>query len=226
MEITKEQIQELELRLLEDTPLKISFDVLKDVKLNWWKKLLRKVGVIQDKRRFEVKPLRFMQQRKIDSAISKVFPENTDSIVNTYANLINDHLDVAVYCIGVMLTDPRKEPSKELLHEIKAWNDDESLLNIMVAVTVWSDASVIVEYYRLNERHQSDDDQPDYEKGMYEVVGNLLRSDFHFTEDEILYQKSWASLMLYSASIPDYKNDGKRVATASDEDKFLRKHIK
>lgn len=43
---------------------------------------------------------------------------------------------------------------------------------------------------------------------LWQTVGSLIKY-FRFTRDQVLWEISWANLMLYSATIPTYETDKK-----------------
>jgi len=129
--VRQEDIQRSEAETFLQTPVEIS--VVETVKPKWWQFWKKPKHV---KHTFSVFPLKIAQQQRIIKRLAGLDESpfhNNDNVMKAYNKLASENMDDIVYCAGVLLTDPRKEPSEKLLQFIKE-NFDNTDLETLWAV--------------------------------------------------------------------------------------------
>jgi len=123
--MTKKEITQLEAEILLERSAILRIPMKSTPK--WWEFWKKPKQYVRE---FEIHPLTLAQQHRIVSRISQIDDEVLKGEVNVmqiYSKLIKENLDDVIYCVGVLLTEPRKEPSEELLKFIKERFNNEDL---------------------------------------------------------------------------------------------------
>lgn len=123
--IRQEDIQRNEAEMLLQRAVTIS--VVAKQKIKWWQ-LWKKPKDI--KYTFEVHPLKLAQQQRIQARLAHLDESpfhNNEPIMKVYSKMMIDHFEDVVYCVGVLLSDPRKEPTRWLQDFIKNNFDNHDL---------------------------------------------------------------------------------------------------
>ncbi|MCF3107325.1 hypothetical protein LL912_00900 [Niabella sp. CC-SYL272] len=131
--VTREYIDRAESDAILQKPFDISV-VTKEKTKHWF---FREKEVFT-KHTFQVHPMKLAQQQRIMGRLADInvhIFEDIDNLMKVYGKLVSEHMDDVVYCVSVMLSDARMEPTRELQEFVKL-NFDNNDLEAVWAVMV------------------------------------------------------------------------------------------
>ncbi|WP_018629186.1 hypothetical protein [Niabella aurantiaca] len=129
MDIRKEYIDRREAEVLLERSAVVSAVVKETPK--WWQ-FWKKERVV--KYSFDVVPIRGAQQHRIQNRLADLDEtpfHNNEPLALVFSKMITAHYEDIVYCIAVLLSHPRKEPTKWLIDFVKTELSHEQYAQIL-----------------------------------------------------------------------------------------------
>ncbi|MFC4212155.1 hypothetical protein ACFOWA_13225 [Pedobacter lithocola] len=201
------------------------------------------IRCITNKRVFVLRPLLVGNMFRIASKVvlipSNFLEQNLTTAIMVGAN---QHLSKLVYCVACALQNDHREPTNRLIKLIENEFTLSDLCQIFDGILLQINTKDFMEIYHLAERPKCDKctgrgcikcnhtgfakDEPK-DKGdnsPWRMTGSY-RKYFKVSQQELLWQTSWANFTLDTASIPVYEKKSSEdddIVSPEDEERELR----
>ncbi|MHA4844414.1 hypothetical protein ACX0G7_09630 [Flavitalea antarctica] len=149
-------------------------------------------------------------------------------IINASLDSIRKHSRAMAEIAAIGFTNTKEAPAESLIDLIENNLAPAQLSDIVITIINQIEISKFMKFYKLDNKEEQDEDDKKKNGNLWATIGGLMKY-FRCTWDQIMWQMSYANILLLSATVPKYESskkngreeDGTEVEGVQDLADFL-----